>query len=166
MNIITFLLTVFLGFSLAHGRILVEDPAKGLNKVAKTKRSGAKTGEFAARKYFIERKSSSSNENSSFSGSSERYLSIHFGGFINDKQYRWGAKDRETDIGEIVFAVTYRIGEWVDSMDLLFRGEFSSYDIDKESPVKLSLMPILSFPDAASGFPLFFGVGAGLGVFF
>src|SRR5690606_9809031 len=96
----------------------------------------------------------------------DRYLSIHVGTYINDRQYRWGDRDRADDVGEAMLGVTYRFGEWSRSMDFLFRAELNSYEIDGESPLKLTLMPIIAFPDARSDFPLYFGAGAGLGIFF
>ncbi|MCB0369349.1 MAG: hypothetical protein KDD45_07815, partial [Bdellovibrionales bacterium] len=38
--------------------------------------------------------------------------------------------------------------------------------IVNEKPLKMSILPVLIFPEASSKFPLYFGVGAGLGVFF
>ena len=45
-------------------------------------------------------------------------------------------------------------------MDLLFRADFNSWDFPEKKPVKLSLMPLVVFPDANSEFPLYFGGGA------
>ena len=61
--------------------------------------------------------------------------------------------------------LTYRLGEWVNSMDLNFRVDFTEYSLLEGSASKLSFLPMITFPDVASKFPLYFGVGAGLGVF-
>jgi hypothetical protein len=61
--------------------------------------------------------------------------------------------------------VTYRVGEWVNSMDLGFRAEYTTYHVDNKSAAKLSFMPVITFPDAAARFPLYFGAGLGLGIF-
>lgn len=168
MILITFISTLVLGFSAAQGQILVDDPTDGQSQSQSAQPTRVKTGEKAARKYFTERepsKPSAARSQSNFESSSQRYLSVHLGSFINDKQYRWGTNN-EDDVGDLFLGVTYRVGEWVNSMDLLFRADLETYDIDGKNPTKLSLMPIVAFPDAASGFPLYFGGGAGIGVFF
>lgn len=154
------LLTLVLGFSAANAQILVEDPQQGQTQPE------TPSGERAARKYFEERQPEPAKKTSYSSAPTDRFMSVHVGSFIDDKHYRWGAKDRDSDVGGFIGGVSYRIGEWEKSMDLFFRAEFITFSIDDEDPVKLSIMPIVSFPDAASGFPLYFGAGAGLGVFF
>jgi hypothetical protein len=62
--------------------------------------------------------------------------------------------------------VTYRIGEWQWGMDSNFRAEFQSYKVGDDRPLKLSIMPLITFPDVNSKFPVYFGAGAGMGVFF
>ncbi len=96
----------------------------------------------------------------------DRYLTLHMGTFLSDKAYRWGNNSSDSNVGSGMFGVTYRVGEWKSSMDLLLRAEILSYKIDGERPTKLSFMPIIAFPDSRSDFPLYFGVGAGAGVFF
>lgn len=73
---------------------------------------------------------------------------------------------QEDDIGRTSFGVTYRVGEWKNSMDLGLRIDYNEFELAGEKPTKLSFMPILTFPDATSKFPLYFGAGMGLGVFF
>ncbi len=152
---------------IARAQILVEDPSQ---------HKKIEVGERAARRYFVTRDAArrAADDDSGGGGgglrspaaSGERYMSVHVGTFLNDKQYRWGSRDHNDDVGQLVTGVTYRVGEWVNSMDLLFRGELITYEIDGEHPTKLSLMPMIAFPDAKSDFPLYFGAGAGLGLFF
>ena len=134
------------------------------------------TGKDAASKYFIHRRQSASNQSQQPAasatqrapaqvGSQQRYLALHIGSFIDDDAYKWGGPHQE-NVGRLNTGVTYRIGEWTGSMDLLFRGDFTTYNLPGGRPQKLSLLPIIAFPDAASQFPLYFGAGAGLGVFF
>lgn len=127
-------------------------------------------GEGAARQYFIERKEratsmGASRQPSSIGGGGPRYLAVQAGTFISDKQYRWGKKERNEDVGEMILNLSYRMGQWKNSMDLLLRAEFMTYDIDSETPRKLSLMPVVTFPDVEGNFPLYFGAGVGVGVF-
>jgi hypothetical protein len=135
-------------------QILLEDPGA-------KKSSGPKT----ASEYFEARESQKSEKVESSGGSDTRYLSLQVGRFARTKAYRWGVPQNVDDPGENILSVTYRIGEWVNSMDLFFRGEFLTYEVDGRHPAKLSFMPMVAFPDAKSGFPLYFAGGAGVGVF-
>ena len=99
-------------------------------------------------------------------GQDDHYLAVHFGGFISDKAYNWGNRDRENDVGDATIGVTYRVGEWRNSMDLAVRVDYTGYGLaGGGAPSKLSFLPLITFPDASSRFPLYFGVGLGLGVF-
>ncbi|MCB9026718.1 MAG: hypothetical protein H6625_10400 [Bdellovibrionaceae bacterium] len=122
------------------------------------------TGKKTADKFFIKRQESNEDRKTSATGA-PRYLAIQFGFFTDEETYKWG-KSNKNDVGKLISGITYRIGEWTDSMDLAIRADFVSYEIDDKNPLKISLMPIVTFPDAKSGFPLYFGAGAGLGVFF
>ncbi|OFZ12443.1 MAG: hypothetical protein A2Z20_06645 [Bdellovibrionales bacterium RBG_16_40_8] len=123
-----------------------------------------KLGRDAATDYFKQRENKTERKPNQSGG--DRVLMLHGGTFLNDKAYRWGSKHKTEEPGEIMLGVTYRVGEWKNSMDLNFRAELVSYSIDSERPLKLSVMPIISFPDARSEFPLYFGAGAGAGIFF
>ena len=97
--------------------------------------------------------------------SGDHYLALHLGGFIKGKSYNWGGINKE-DAGAYSTGITYRVGEWVNSTDFLVRIDFNSYELDSGNSTKMSLMPMVSFPDATSNFPLYFGAAGGLGVFF
>jgi hypothetical protein len=131
------------------------------------------SGEGAARQYFLERKQRGTSMGGARApssvgggGSGSRYMALQAGTFVNDKQYRWGNKDHASDVGDLILSVSYRMGQWQNSMDLLLRTEFTTYDIDGQSPKKLSILPVITFPDVESDFPLYFGAGAGAGIFF
>lgn len=119
-------------------------------------------GKKAARKYFKKTRKKAAR----MVGGMDHYLAIHLGSFVSDDAYVWGEREKSEDLGDLTVGVTYRMGEWTDSMDFLIRFDFNSYKVDEEKPLKMSLLPMISFPDAQSRFPLYFGVGAGLGVFF
>lgn len=126
------------------------------------------TGKGAAQKFF-NNKSSDSSESSSSStnsfGGEDHYMMLGLGAFVNSKSYKWGPNAE--DSGEFTAGVTYRFGEWVNSMDFLVRMEYQTFDHDvSKDPKKISILPTLIFPDARSGFPLYFGGGLGLGIFF
>ncbi len=96
--------------------------------------------------------------------SSDDLLMLSLGSFVNSRSYNWGGSDFE-DVGRLSYGVTYIFAEW-SKFDLSFRMDFNDYRINNERANKLSLMPILTFPQANRNFPLYFGVGAGLGVYF
>jgi hypothetical protein len=98
-------------------------------------------------------------------GASDHYLAVHVGWFANDNSYKWGSPDSQTNIGQYNFGLTYRMGEWVNSMDLLFRFDVAHMNLAEGGVTKFSLLPVVTFPDATSRFPLYFGAGVGLGVF-
>lgn len=125
---------------------------------------GAKVGRNAASKHMTRREPAvgSSGNNP---GPSDHYLAIHLGTFVSDNQYKWGAHDSDSNVGRLNLGLTYRVGEWVNSMDLDIRVDYQSYSLAEGSASKLSFLPVILFPDASSKFPLYFGGGAGLGVF-
>jgi hypothetical protein len=140
---------------------VVEEDAPVSSRTLPAKRP---VGEKAASKYF---KPKASEERSSSSSSDrEHYLALHLGTFVDSDSYMWGARDRVEDNGKLNMGLTYRMGQWTDTMDLLFRADFISYDLPEGKPLKMSIMPIILFPDSESQFPLYFGAGVGPGIFF
>lgn len=136
----------------------ISEPSRAPASASESKKTHV--GRDYARSYF-ERKPSSDD-----SGGGDRYLAIHLGSYTSSQAYQWSSQGRANNPGNLTTGVTYRVGEWVSSMDLLFRADFNTYTIDGDSPTKLSLLPMVTFPDARSKFPLYFGAGAGLGIFF
>jgi hypothetical protein len=92
------------------------------------------------------------------------YLALHLGTFVSDTAYKWGQNFSEGS-GRWNFGVTYRVGEWVNSMDLAIRIDISEYALLEGRASKMSFLPVVTFPDASSRFPLYFGAGLGIGVF-
>lgn len=120
-------------------------------------------GREAAGEYFKGRKSQPKKIFRKPDSTGARYMSLHVGGFVDGETYKWGRDSG--NVGRSLFGVSYRVGEWTNSMDLLFRGEVITYRLQEGKPIKLSLGPMIAFPDAKSGFPLYFGAGVGLGIF-
>ncbi|WP_413558068.1 hypothetical protein [Bdellovibrio sp. HCB209] len=98
-------------------------------------------------------------------GPSDHYLAIHFARYMASQSYDWGKNGQEDDVGNNNFGVTYRVGEWYNSMDMNIRMEYADYSVADDNPSKISFLPLITFPDAGSRFPLYFGAGAGLGIF-
>jgi hypothetical protein len=126
------------------------------------------TGKDKATKYFQSRKGESGTAAAAEApGATPHLLALHFGGFFQGQSYQWGDNDKQ-GAGRFNGGVTYRVGEWINSMDLSIRAEYSTYwfnDDKNQYARKLSFSPIITFPDANSHFPLYFGAGAGLGLF-
>ncbi len=101
---------------------------------------------------------------SSSGGMAPHYLAIHIGTYLSDDAYHWGPAKKVTDVGKLNTGVTYRVGEWVNSMDLAFRMDVSTFELPTGKATKFSVLPIFMFPDATSRFPIYFGLGLGLGV--
>ncbi len=134
-----------------------------------------RVGRGAASKYFEKHNQDSSEEDLSNasshvnSGTSDHYLALHFGKMMNSTAYEWGTQSKQTNVGDFTAGLTYRVGEWRNSMDLNVRIDFIQFNIvgdGEPKPLKMSIVPLITFPDAASKFPLYFGFGAGPGVFF
>jgi hypothetical protein len=128
------------------------------------------TGRKAAEKYMAPRggrtgAKPSSGYVASGNGADSHYLAVHLGLMMSDNAYKWGTYDSAPNIGKWNFGVTYRVGEWVNSMDLNARIDVQRYQLPDGQATKLSFLPLITFPDATSKFPLYFGVGVGLGIF-
>ncbi|AHI05274.1 hypothetical protein BDW_03830 [Bdellovibrio bacteriovorus W] len=121
-------------------------------------------GRDAAAKYFQKRDPAQSYN--SGNSNSDHFLAIHFGRYMGSQSYDWSKQGQKDDVGGNNFGVTYRMGEWQNSMDLHIRIDYTEFDLPEENASKLSFMPLITFPDASSRFPLYFGAGLGLGVFF
>lgn len=126
--------------------------------------SAPRVGRDAAAKYF-QKKGDSEDSNSRIQGASDHYLAISLGRYASSQSYDWGRQGQQNGVGGNGVDVTYRVGEWYKSMDLNLRIGYNEYSVGGEDTSKLSFMPMITFPDASSRFPLYFGAGGGLGVF-
>jgi len=97
--------------------------------------------------------------------SADHYLALHGGWFVSDNSYKWGNPENQSNVGRWNVGVTYRVGEWINSMDLLIRFDVSRFVLAEGGVTKFSFLPLITFPDASSRFPLYFGAGAGIGFF-
>ncbi len=134
------------------------------------------SGREKAQEYFKERQGSKDEgprRAAAEPGAMPRYLALHLGSFFSSQAYKWGDGDGD-DPGKFNMGVTYRLGEWVNSMDLALRIDYTTYKlqelvdaatgalVDKDAR-KLSMGVVVTFPDANSRFPLYFGGGLGVG---
>jgi len=163
------ILVAIFSLSVSAERIPLNDKGETIEVSPRKKKQA--TGRKAAARY-MNRKVSKSKKNTNSSSREPaavdraHFMMVHIGTFLDSQAYQWGKTSGWDDKARLNLGVTYRFGEWTNSMDLLFRGEFNTFSFDGESPYKISFMPVIMFPDASSEFPLYFGAGGGLGVFF
>lgn len=133
----------------------------------KVGRSSSTTGKEVAAEYFTPNQNEvRSDEGASQThGPADHYLALHLGKLLSGEAWQWGSDEKQKDSGSYTVGVTYKVQQW-QLFDLNVRIDFNEYKVSRESPLKMSLMPLLVFPEATSEFPLYFGFGAGPGVFF
>jgi hypothetical protein len=131
-----------------------------------------KVGRKAAAEYFDKSKTKPSREVAQEAESAslgdqaaEGILFLHFGKFLSSQAYEWKESGKIEGVGKNAFGVTYLFDKWA-GLDTNLRADFIEYDVSGTRATKLSLMPLWTFPRAETRFPLYFGLGAGLGVFF
>lgn len=127
-------------------------------------------GRDAAAKYFEgEQRSRPADESfSEYSRSStgDNYLLIGLTKFTDSKAWAWGGKGKEESVGDYALGVTYRVDQIKNSMDWSLRIDFAEFKPRDKRATQLSFSGLLTFPQAESRFPLYFGGGLGAGVFF
>ncbi len=146
------------------GKSAEVSPAPVENEVSEPKQ----TGKNAAAKYFSPDKKRSAASDSSISRpiQSDHYLAIHLGSYMTSQSYLL-ASNSEADIGKFNGGISYRFGEWTNSGDFLLRLDLDSLETAAgKRATKMGILAAVSFPDATSGFPFYFGGGIGPGVFF
>lgn len=169
----TTLLALTPDFALAQdgGAIDVTDTYGGSSDSGReTKTFKPKTGRDAAAKYMAPRRPAQDGVNTESISSrpvsaESHYLALHLGAYISDSAYKWGGVENPKDVGKWNLGITYRVGEWVNSMDLAIRVDVSSFQLHEGQATKLSFLPVIMLPDSKSKFPLYFGAGVGAGVF-
>ncbi len=121
-------------------------------------------GRDAAAQYFGERRPQ--NDEVTSVGSHEHFLGLHIGTHMGTEAYEWGQRGREDDVGKLTYGLTYKFDEWGSRADYNLRIDFNEYELKGEKPYKMSIMPLITFPESSSKFPIYFGAGLGVGVFF
>ncbi|MEI7973165.1 MAG: hypothetical protein WCH11_02235 [Bdellovibrio sp.] len=125
-------------------------------------RPGTPVGRGAAAKYFP----APSPEKSASAGDDFRnVLWLHLGRATGSQAYKWSEKGRLDGVATSSYGLSYFLGDW-GSLDGILRADFNQYEFTDNRLLKLSLMPLVVLPQLSTRFPLYFGMGAGLGVFF
>lgn len=94
-----------------------------------------------------------------------RVLMLGIGTYVGSQSYQWKGSGKRESVGRANYGVTYLIDKW-KAFDMNLRVDYFEYKIDDDHPTKLSFLPLLTFPSADKNFPLYFGLGAGVGIFF
>lgn len=130
-------------------------------------------GRKAAEKYFgrgtagaVEVKDEETAPAASNSRSSgEEMMMLSLGTYLSGTSYEWKGSDKRESVGRVSYGVTYLFDTW-SKLDTNLRLDFNEYKLDDDRATKLSIMPLWTFPQVDSRFPIYFGFGVGLGVFF
>ena len=122
-------------------------------------------GRKAAEKYMAPHQKQAKDDHRDERSEENHIMSVYIGSFVNDHAYKWGGNDSLKNVGNINLGISYRFGEWTNVADINGAVEYSTYSIRGKNVQKLSFIPKLVLPDISSHFPLYFGVGGGLGIF-
>ncbi len=95
----------------------------------------------------------------------DHVLMLHYGKFTQSSAYNWKDIGKVEDVGQQTYGLTYLFDQW-SGIDVNFRIDFNEYDLSGTKASKMSFLPLLTFPKAETRFPLYFGISAGLGIFF
>lgn len=95
----------------------------------------------------------------------DHFMALGVGTYTSSKAYNWGL-NRENDVAKTGIDVTYRLTQDYELFDEIIRLSFNSYTVANDKASKMSFMYGMTFPDATSKFPLYFGFAVGPGVFF
>lgn len=95
----------------------------------------------------------------------EELMMIGLGSFLNSETYNWNGAEKREGVGRVNYGFTYMLDE-ESRYDVHLRVDFTEYKVGEERAYKMSMLPLITFPRFSSGFPIYFGVGLGLGVFF
>lgn len=133
-----------------------------------------KVGRKAAAKYFQTHGYAQNNAEgndrtpSSFEGISgqEHYLAFGLGRHTASTAYNWGNSSDQSDLADIGVDLTYRLKQEYELFDQVVKISYNEYEPVGKKATKMSFLYGMTFPDAGSQFPLYFGLVAGPGIFF
>lgn len=97
--------------------------------------------------------------------STEEMMMLGLGSFLNSETYNWNGSAKQENVGRITYGFTYMLEE-ESKYDINLRVDFTEYRVVTERAFKMSVLPVLTFPRFTADFPIYFGVGLGLGIFF
>lgn len=103
---------------------------------------------------------------SNVSSQTDHYMMVGAGTFASSDSYNWGhGLSDPKKSGKWGADVTYRISQDEYLFDQALKLSFNQYEVDQTTVNKLGVLYSLTFPEAETRFPLYFGVAAGPGFF-
>ena len=93
------------------------------------------------------------------------YMALHIGGFLSSDSFQWGASPHISNTGNLTAGLTYRMNPLGRLADWALRVDFIGYTLPEGKSLQVAFLPLLLFPESSSKFPIYFGIGAGLGIF-
>ena len=96
----------------------------------------------------------------------DHYLALGIGSYSSVSAYNWGNGSKQTDIGKVGFDLTYRLTQDSTLYDEIVRISYNNFEPIGQKSSKMSFLYGITFPDAGSQFPLYFGIAVGPGIFF
>ncbi len=97
--------------------------------------------------------------------SEDHYMALGISTYTSSKAYKWGTNN-EQDVAKTGVDMTYRLTQDYELFDEVIRVSYNTYRPAGQKASKMSFMYGITFPDATSKFPLYFGLAAGPGIFF
>lgn len=95
----------------------------------------------------------------------DHFMAVGLSTYTSSKAYNWGV-NREDDVAKTGLDVSYRLTQDYELFDEIIRLNFNTYEVAAQKAQKMSFLYGMTFPDATSKFPLYFGFAVGPGIFF
>ena len=92
-------------------------------------------------------------------------MSLGFGTFSDSTAYNWAHNGKEANVGKWGVDLTYRFAEQDYLFDESLRISYAQYEPAAQESSKMSVLYSITFPEASSQFPFYFGAAGGLGVY-
>ena len=98
-------------------------------------------------------------------GSEDHYMALGISSYTSSKAYKWGVNN-EQEVAKTGIDMTYRLTQDYELFDEVIRVSYNTYKPAGQKASKMSFLYGMTFPDATSKFPLYFGFAVGPGIFF
>jgi hypothetical protein len=127
-----------------------------------------KVGKTAAAKYFQKNGDTAAPVRYAASevlDSGDRFLALGLSGYTKSDSYEWGGVGDESNVAKLGVDLNYRLSSYNNLLDYSLRISYNQFEPAGQKASKLSFLYAMTFPDAGSQFPLYFGGALGGGVF-
>lgn len=97
--------------------------------------------------------------------SEDHFMALGLSSYTSSKSYNWGV-NRQEDVAKTGLDLSYRLTQDYELFDEIIRLSFNTFNVAGDKAQKMSFLYGMTFPDATSKFPLYFGFAVGPGIFF